>query len=139
MTSLPDRPSHPAPTNFGFHPLEYAGLLAAFLICVFPLRRYAPWPIAWDDLLYLHTAWHPVAQPNILNRYVHIYSLMFFSPFARGNPFVASQIFGSVLSATSLILTYLNARLIAGGRSVWAECVAVLFLAASPDLPPSSV
>jgi hypothetical protein len=128
-----DAPSVQTPSparGFKLHPLEYAGIAAAFLLCVVIGYRYAPWPITWDDLLYIHTAWYPTARPFILTRYFHIYLLEFFALFAHGDPFTGSQIFGSVLSWGTLVLVYLGARLMSGARSIWPGCVALLFMAA---------
>lgn len=119
-----------SPSGLSLHPLEYGGIAAAFLLCVVIGYRYAPWPITWDDLLYVHTAWYPTARPIILNRYVHIYLLKFFTLIAHGDPFTGGQIFGSVLSWSTLVLVYLSARLMADMRAIWAGCLAVLFLTA---------
>ena len=114
--------------GFKLHPLEYIGMLVFLLAGCLLGSHYAQGFIAWDDLHYMHTSWSLLVEPNILNRYFDIYLLKFFTAITAGDPFSGARLFGAFISSLTIVLVYLNARILAKTHPFWYGMLAVLFL-----------
>jgi len=112
--------------------IESLVLISTFVFGCIIGTYYSPGPIAWDDLLYMHTAWNATADTTIMNRYFIVYLLMFFNILARGDPFLGVRMAGAFIFTCTILTIYLNARTLAPSNKALYGSLAVLFMLAYP-------
>ncbi len=106
--------------------IEWILIALGGLVAFFAFLPHAAGPLAWDDLLYLHTAISPQKQGWILNRYAHIYLLRFFF-LITGDGLMTAKVYWCFVNAMLMVSTYLFARLMTRRIGVLAGIIALIF------------
>ena len=113
--------------------VEWLLVASCAIVACACLLPFVGGPLSWDELRYMHAALNPEPQPEILNRYFHIYAQKLFFALA-GEPLGGAKLYWSLLVSVTLAATYANARLISGGRNVACGLVAVVLMLAQAEI-----
>lgn len=90
--------------------LEIVGVVLALLGFGGFFARFGGGPVSWDELWYMDQSLFPTPDPEILNRYFHIYAQKIFFGLSGGDPFRGALYFWIFLIGATSLLVYLTAR-----------------------------
>ncbi|NPV85846.1 MAG: hypothetical protein HPY45_07540 [Anaerolineae bacterium] len=102
--------------------------------------RHSGGPMSWDEVQYMAVSLNPQPHAHILNRYFHIYFQKLFFVLA-GSPLAGARLFWSFLIASSMLLIYINARLLSRSHNapLYGIVSVLLFFTYPPLIKESGV